>query len=125
MTNMLAFARKPGETIAQVKQRTRCSVCDQLGHWAGDPQCSAVHKNLNKAGSNVSEVQHGVMEHNVAMAQPPQMMAYAAQAVSPDDPKFDPLRAPAPTAGHKFILTGLPVQGTHQTTHLGKYFGPQ
>eukprot|EP00971_Amphidinium_carterae_P341889 6480948-Amphidinium_carterae.1 len=37
--------------LANLKQRTRCSVCHQFGHWAGDSQCP---KNSGKSGKGTA-----------------------------------------------------------------------
>ena len=38
-TGKAGFRLKPGETFADLKKRTACSVCGKIGHWKGDPEC--------------------------------------------------------------------------------------
>ena len=40
------FNLAPGETFADLKKRTACSVCGRIGHWRSDPSCP---KNPTKA----------------------------------------------------------------------------
>jgi hypothetical protein len=40
-------ARRPGETLAQVKARTTCKKCKQKGHWGDDPECPMNSKSAN------------------------------------------------------------------------------
>ena len=46
-------ARRPGETIAEVKARTTCSRCGRYGHWQGDAECPMSGKGSGKNGAQV------------------------------------------------------------------------
>ena len=46
----------PGETFADVKKRTACSVCGRIGHWRGDPSCpESLAKVVCICGSGLEE----------------------------------------------------------------------
>ena len=39
------------QTLFDMKTRTRCSICGQVGHWRGDPECPVVGQStINQHG---------------------------------------------------------------------------
>ena len=38
-----ASAEDRQRMTAEEKERSRCSACDRIGHWAGDPQCPGLN----------------------------------------------------------------------------------
>eukprot|EP00973_Karenia_brevis_P009503 1283624-Karenia_brevis.AAC.1 len=60
-----------------------CSVCDEFGHWAGDPECSGIPKQATKGQQQHRHAQE------VSLYQTHQNFAVSAVNVSQTAPSSD------------------------------------